>query len=579
MSDQVTQEIKDKLNIVDVIGVYIQLKKAGVNFRGLCPFHSERTPSFNVSPQRQIWHCFGCGEGGDIFAFIMRQENVDFKEALKILAQKAGVELPQYRPKDPQEQEEKDLALRIVDFASRFYHQSLLSPGGQKAGVYLSERGLSPQTIKNWRIGFAPDNFQYLKSALIRKNISENQMIKAGVCLRGEKGNVYDRFRGRITFPIFNYFGEAVGFSARILPDFDDGKMGKYINSPESAVYSKSRELFGLYFAKEAIRKKDEAVVVEGQMDCIAAHQAGFKNTVASSGTALTNEQLDMLGRLTKNLIFCFDSDEAGLKASRRAGEAALQKGFRLKVISLKNAKDPDELIRKSPGLWEKAVGEAMWFLDYYMQKAKDAHPQDPLEQKHYLSAEVVPFLKFISDPLEQDHYVSELVKKFGISEKVIRGQAGGVRQASKQPAAVLPRPEAVLEKEMLGGLFVDSLFASTVRGEISPEDFENPEAQEAISRMLKQEEKNLPINNESPLVKESVFMVESLLEQLGQEALHKRLLKSYSRLKIESIKKKQKSLQTKIAAAEAVGDKALLKNLQRDFAGISKEKVRFENK
>ncbi len=577
--DSNIQQIKDRLNIVDVIGGYLQLKKAGVNYRGLCPFHSERTPSFNVSPARQIWHCFGCGEGGDVFAFVMRQENVEFKEALKILAQKAGVELPQFRPQDPKVQEEKGLALRIVDFASRFYHQSLLLPVGQKAREYLAGRGLSEQTIKNWRVGFAPDNFQFLKIALLRKNITEEQMIKAGVCLRGERGGVYDRFRGRVTFPIFNYFGEAVGFSARILPEYDDGKTGKYINSPEGPVYSKSRELFGLYFAKDSIRKKDEAVVVEGQMDCIAAHQAGFANTVATSGTALASDQLDILGRLTKNLKFCFDSDEAGLRASRRAGEAALQKGFRLKIIALKNAKDPDELIKKSPGYWEKAVSEAVWFLDYYIQKAKAKHPNDALEQKHYLSAEVVPFLKFIADPLEQDHYINELVKNFSISEKVIRGQISGVKIPAKPAVRMSIRPALALEKEILGGIILDHKFADSISGEINPEDFEDPEAKEAVSRLVSEGAANLKIDQEPALVKEGVFMVESLLEQLGQEALHKRLLKSHSQLKIESLKKKQKLLQVEIAAAEAVGDKVLLKRLQNGFAAISEEKLKFEKR
>ncbi len=577
--DSNVQQIKDRLNIVDVIGGYIQLKKAGVNFRGLCPFHSERTPSFNVSPARQIWHCFGCGEGGDIFAFVMRQENVEFKEALKILAQKAGVELPQYKPQDPKVQEEKDLALRIVDFASRFYHQSLLLPVGQKAREYLAGRGLSEQTVKNWRVGFAPDNFQFLKTALLRKNITEEQMIRAGVCLRGERGSVYDRFRGRVTFPIFNYFGEAVGFSARILPEYDDGKTGKYINSPEGPVYSKSRELFGLYFAKDAIRKNDEAVVVEGQMDCIAAHQAGFQNTVATSGTALTADQLDILGRLTKNLKFCFDSDEAGLRASRRAGEAALQKGFRLKVIALKNAKDPDELIKKSPGYWAKAVSEAVWFLDYYIQKAKDKHPKDALEQKHYLSAEVVPFLKFITDPLEQDHYINELVKNFSISEKVIRGQIAGVKLPAKSAVRMPIRSALALEKEILGGIILDHKFADSISGEIDPEDFEDPEAKEAVLRLVSEGEGSHKIDQEPALVKEGVFMVESLLEQLGQEALHKRLLKSHSQLKIEGLKKKQKLLQVEIAAAEAVGDKVLLKMLQNNFAAISEEKLKFEKR
>jgi len=575
MPDNTVQQIKDRLNVVDVLGGYLQLKKAGVNYRGLCPFHNERTPSFNVSPQRQIWHCFGCGEGGDIFGFVMKYENLDFKETLKVLAQKAGVELPKFRPQDPKEQEEKGLFLRINDFAARAYHQALLKNG--PAMEYLKGRDLSLETVKKWQIGFAPNDFHFLHHALLKKNLKEDVIIRAGVCIKGEKGNVYDRFRGRITFPIFNYFGEVVGFSARILPALDDGKGGKYINSPETLIYNKSRELFGLSFAKDEIRKKDQAVIVEGQMDCISAHQAGFLNTVASSGTALTPLQLDALGRLTKNLKFCFDADQAGLIAARRAGELALPKGFRLKTIVLKGVKDPDELIKKSPGLWEKAVSEAVWFLDFYINLAKEKYKDDPVEQKHYLSSLVVPFLGFIADPLEQDHYIGELVKKFGISEKVIRDQIKnkGVSKSAPAPASLeTGKNLLILEKEVLGGLLFAPEFKKQMQGQIEPEDFENPEVREAVLAMLSDNPRQ-----DSVLAKESIFMVESLLEQLGDEALLKRLLKSYSQLKADNLKKKQKVLQSEIAGAEARKDEGALRKLQAEFAQVSKLRTEWEQK
>lgn len=323
MNDPILQDIKDRLNIADIIAGYIQLKKAGVNFKAPCPFHNEKTPSLIVSPQKQIWHCFGCGEGGDVFSFVKKIENLEFKDTLKLLAEKAGVKLPSFRPENKQLQDEKELLLRINNFASRFYHQALVKESlGKVALEYLQKRGLSYETIKKWQIGFAPDEFHILEKALLAKKVSPEHMVKAGVCAKNERGQIYDRFRGRITFPIFNYLGEVVGFSARIL--VDDAKSAKYINSPETSIYSKSQILFGLNFGKEMARKKDEVVVVEGQMDCIAAHQAGFFNTVASSGTALTLGQLNLIGRLTKNLKFCFDSDQAGQNASRKAGELAL---------------------------------------------------------------------------------------------------------------------------------------------------------------------------------------------------------------------------------------------------------------
>lgn len=608
MPDATIQDIKDRLNIVDVIGEYLQLQKAGVNFKALCPFHNERTPSFYVSPQRQIWHCFGCGEGGDVFSFLMRYENLEFRDALRLLADKAGVVLPQYRPRDPKEQKEKDLLLRINDFAARVYHQLLVAdPRGKEALEYLFTRGLGRQTIETWLIGFAPEDFHFLHHQLLKKNLEEDIIVKSGVCVRNEKGQLYDRFRGRITFPVFNYFGEAVGFSARILPKFDDGKTGKYINSPETLIYNKSRELFGMYFAKDAIRQKDEAVVVEGQMDCISAHQAGFSNTVATSGTAITSEQLARLGRLTKNLKFCFDADEAGLKASRRAGELALQKGFRLKVINLRSPifsaktqavgsksilsadaesgrswpKDPDELIKKSPALWKKAIGEAVWFLDFYIRLAKEKFPQDPLEQKHYISQEVLPFLGFIADSLEQDHYIHELVKQFGISESVIR------RQIKGQKPTVGTAEESILiaggghnwlalEKEVLGGLINSEAFRQSVVSELEPEDFEHPEIRELVKAILTARPEPAAV---SVLAKESQFMVESLQEQLGAEALKKRLFKSFSQLKVNSLKKKQKILQNELSRAEALSDVELLRKLQNEFARISQLRAEWEKK
>jgi DNA primase len=287
MNNPILQEVKDRLNIADIIAGYIPIKKAGVNFKALCPFHHEKTPSLQISPQKQIWHCFGCGEGGDAFGFVMKYENIDFKEALKLLADKAGVKLPEYRPADPKEQSERELLLRINDFAARFYHEILIKNQlGAAALEYLKNRGLTEGTINQWQIGFAPEDFHVLERALAQKKVSAQDLVLAGVSAKNERGQIYDRFRGRITFPIFDYFGNAVGFSARIL--IDDGKSAKYVNSPETSVYSKSKILFGLNFAKETIRKQDEAVVVEGQMDCISLHQGGFKNVVASSGTALT---------------------------------------------------------------------------------------------------------------------------------------------------------------------------------------------------------------------------------------------------------------------------------------------------
>jgi DNA primase len=582
MNDPVLQAIKDRLNIVDVISGYLQLKKAGVNFKTPCPFHSEKSASFIVSPQKQIWHCFGCGEGGDVFSFIKRIENLEFKDALKILADKAGVKLSSYRPENKQVQDEKELLLRINDFTSRFYHQVLLKETlGKNASEYLKKRGLSLETIKKWQIGFAPNEFHILEKALLVKKVSFENMVKAGVCAKNERGQIYDRFRGRITFPIFNYLGEVVGFSARILPELDDGKMGKYINSPETVVYKKSEILFGLNFAKDTIRKKDEVVVVEGQMDCIAAHQSGFFNTVASSGTALTQLQLNLVGRLTKNLKFCFDSDTAGQNASRKAGELSLANGFRIKIIELKAVKDPDELLKKSPGLWEKAVKEAVWFLDHYISLAENSFSKDAVEQKHYLTSQVIPLLGFIKDPLEQDHYVKRLVNKFGISEKVILGEIKKQQKPNTQIKEVNAKdgpPNLLLEKLVLGGALYSSSFLAKILVEAEILDFTVSEIAELFRPVLSKLSNT--IDQSSGVAKEALFMVELQLEEYANdtERLDKDLQKAFALLKIHSIKRQLQILILEIKQAENNKDTTKVTQLQKKFADLSLSRMKYDS-
>lgn len=571
MADQVLQEIKDRLNIADVIAGYIPIKKSGVNFKAACPFHHEKSPSLVISPSKQIWHCFGCGEGGDVFGFVKRYENLDFKETLKILSDKAGVKLPAYSQESKKVEDEKDILLRINNFAARYYHQVLMSQKGSNALLYLKSRGLNEHTIKHWQIGFAPEDFHALERALAQKGINPTQMVRAGVSSKNERGQMYDRFRGRITFPIFNYFGDTVGFSARILKD--DGKSAKYINSPETAIYNKSKTLFGLNFAKEAIRKKDEMVLVEGQMDCISLHQSGFSNVVASSGTAYNESAIDFTTarRLSNNVKLCFDSDTAGQIALRKTGELLLKQGFKVKVILLKTAKDPDELVKKSPGLWEKATSEAERFLDYFINLAEIKYAQDKVEQLNYLSEQVLPLLVFIEDPLEQGHYVQKIVKQYSVLEKDIREKLKNIKKPQRklsEPDIIKVSGSLLLQKEVLGGLLFLSEFASKVRQQIDKSDFEDKNIAFLIDLWL-----NSPSNSpqilSDPLAKEALFMVESQLEELNgdKEKLKASLDKSFILLKLHSLKLQQQELQTQIKLAEATGEKAKLEILNKKFA------------
>jgi DNA primase len=588
MTDQVLQDIKDRLDIVEVIGSYIPLKKSGTNFKAVCPFHNESTASLMVSPQKQIWHCFGCGEGGDVFGFVMRYENIEFREALKMMAERAGIELPAFqRPANAPPDISGEL-IRVNNFAAKFYHQVLRSPAGDAALKYLHDRGLTEATLDQWQIGFAPDDFHALERALAQKQVKPELMVQAGVSVKNDNGQVYDRFRNRITFPIFNYFGEVAGFTARILSS-DDKQQAKYVNSPETDIYNKSRILFGLNFAKESIRKKDEVVVVEGQLDVIQAHQAGFTNVVASSGTALTEQQLVMLGRLTKNLKFCFDADTAGSNATRRAGELALQQGFRLKIINLKNVKDPDDLIRQSPGLWQKAVHEAVWFIDFYLERASTGFEAGSVEQKHYLSEEVLPLLRFIADPLEQDHYIHSLSTDFMVSESVIREQ---LKKTSPFPAAAravsLPPPAppgtpgavaAVLEKQVVGGLLSVPDFLAFVREQgLDDDEISNPNLRQLARTALEGTLVESAVNQDT-LAKEAVFMVESELDNLNNNELAflRELKKSLFMLKLNDIKRRQQELTVEIKKAEDQKNPSKIEELNKKFAHLATLRVQVE--
>jgi len=586
MSDLVLQDIKDRLNIAEVIGGYIQVKKAGAAFKALCPFHHEKTPSMQISPQKQIWHCFGCGEGGDVISFVQKYENLEFKEALRLLADRAGVQLPEYRPKNPEAENEKDTLFRINDFAARFYHQVLVSdPRGKEAMEYLQKRGLSLETIKQWQIGFAPDDFHSLEHALSSKQVRQTDMVKAGVSTKNERGQVYDRFRGRITFPIFDLSNRCLGFSARILKD--DGKSAKYVNSPETLIYNKSRVLFGLNFGKNTARQKEEVVIVEGQMDCISAHQAGITNVVASSGTALTEQQLDLLSRFTRHLKFCFDSDAAGLKATRRAIEMYLGKDFVVKIVDLKGAKDPDELLKAGPDRFLALVEEAPLFMDYYLAKAFENYQEKSVEQKKEVARDVLPLIKALTDAVEQDHYIQKLAQKLGASEKAVRQSLAAIKTASAHASKGAERKPEVkshitrtgMEKEVFGGILVYSDFAAEAHKKLELQDFENTEIRQALQSFFA--DKKAQLERQSSVAKEAVFMVESLIENTenNTEAVERQLFKSLAMLKVATIKQQLMRLQQELKFAESANNKEQISKIQSQILDLTHLRMEFESK
>ena len=419
MIDQV-QEIKERLNIVDIISGYLRLQKAGVNFKALCPFHNEKTPSFMVSPSRQSWHCFGsCGEGGDIFTFIEKIEGVEFPEALKILAEKAGIILKYDNPKL---RSEKDKAYEICEKATQFFTASL-----NNANVildYLHKRGLQDGTIDEWRLGYAPDSWGSLLSFLGKYGYREPEIEKAGLILRGAK--YHDRFRNRLMFPIFDTNGRVVAFSGRIMNDIVPSKTekadsGKYINSPETILYNKSRILYGLDRAKTDIRKADKVILVEGQMDAVLSWQDGVRNVVATSGTALTENHLLILKRLTNNLVLAFDMDDAGFRATKRGVDLANETGFGVSVLDISSGKDPADFVKERPGEFAKLISESQPIMAYYFNRAFEKFSIDKIEGKKFIALTLLSEIKRLPSAVERSGWLRELSLRLGISESDLR--------------------------------------------------------------------------------------------------------------------------------------------------------------
>ena len=417
MPSSVVDEIKNRLDIVEVVSSYLKLQKAGVNFRALCPFHSEKSPSFFVSPARQIWHCFGgCGTGGDIFKFVMRIEGVEFGDALRILAQKAGVEL---RRESPELKTQRQRLYEICELASLFFEKQLAeSRAGKEAKEYLLSRGITEDSLKKWRLGYSPVSSQGLSDFLVGKGYQRQEIEKAGLSVKSEQGSFYDRFRSRIIFPIFDLNSQVIGFGGRVFGENSKTETAKYVNTPNTLLYDKSRVLYGLHSAKMEIRNKKECILVEGYTDVILVSQAGFPNVVATSGTALTPYQLRILKRYSDNLLTAFDMDIAGDSATKRGIGLAQSLGFNIKVLLLLKGSDPADVASKDYELWTKLVGEARSILDFYFETTFSSHNSDTPEGKKEISKILLPVIKRITNNIERSFWVQKLAKGLEVREE-----------------------------------------------------------------------------------------------------------------------------------------------------------------
>jgi len=584
------EEIKSRLNIVDVIGGYIKLEKAGINYRACCPFHSEKSPSFFVSPSRQIWHCFGgCNEGGDIFKFVMKVEGLEFPDALRILAQRAGVELKSRSGGDWQKtKSERQVLLNICEMSTRFFQAYLAkSNKGKEAKEYLLKRGLKEETIKEWRLGYAPEAWSQLSDFLIGRGYARASIIKAGMAIEKEGDKFFDRFRGRIMFPICGFNGEVMGFTGRIFGKADESE-AKYLNTPATILYDKSKALFGIDKAKMEIRKNDSCVLVEGNMDCIMSHQAGLKNCLAVSGTALTPLHLNIIKRYSPNLVFAFDTDAAGNKATRRGISLAQNMDFNIKVIPLTDEKDPaDVVLHEGEEKWKQMVSGAKPANEFYFDLAMKDRDPSSIEDKKKIISDLLPIMKKINNVIEQSYWLEKLANALRVKEDDLRREMLKIKSdeeydASAQIPVDKPKESVkktrfeMIEEQILVFLLVDHTQINLIDNE-TIEKFGSP-----VKEILLKIKENPEITNEDifKAFAENTAIIEFLnyailkseikdadIENPGLE-LEKCLIERHNLIN----KGARSELAQKIKECENKGDFDSLRSLLEEFNNLTKK-------
>lgn len=570
MNNDSVSQIKDKLPIEDLVADYITLQKAGSNLKGCCPFHNEKSPSFFVSPDRNAYYCFGCGAKGDIFTFVQEFEGVDFKTALKTLAEKAGVTLETFKKGDSN----RDEYFRILEAATKFYEAHLSKR--KDLIQYLKDRGLRDETIAEWRIGLVPDEWRSVHDFLISKKVSEILIDKVGLIKKGEKGSYYDRFRNRIMFPLFDSQSRVVGFSGRTLSS--DKDEAKYINSPDSPLFNKSELLYGFNFAKNIIRKVDFSIIVEGQFDVILSHQAGYKNAVATSGTSLTEEHVNQLQRLSKKIVIALDGDGAGLRASERAWKIALSKSMDVKVALLPDGKDPADIIKENPENWKQVIRNAKHIVDFLISVFEKKEFADQRERIRQIKLNILPYIQSIESSMEQAHFVERLSSAFSIPTdsiwddlKEIKGDSSKSKREEK-PLEVKESEES--SETSKRGSIVEQLFGINFWIE-SKENGSTP-----IVKFIKENIQSLVGADRYDVLqsyydkqKDSLILeAEVLYEKTNDEAIMENVSEMFGSLKKTVLLKKRIRLQKDLEMSEKSGDKDNVARLMTSIQEISRK-------
>ena len=572
------EEVRARLNIEDVISEYVQLKRAGRNLKGLSPFTDERTPSFMVSPEKQIWHDFSSGKGGDIFTFVMLVEGMDFRQALEHLARKAGVDLSLFSRGDGSTAKRRARAREALKLAANFYQQNLVR-NSLALDYAVKKRRLNRQTIGDFIIGYAPDQGDALTKALEKRGFSRRELADAGLVNRFGG----DLFRGRMMVALSDGGGEVVGFTGRIIND--DPRAPKYLNTPQTLLFDKSRHIFGLYQAKEAIRKSDAAVIVEGNLDVVSSHQAGVKNVVATAGTAMTLQHLKALSRLAGRIRVAFDGDRAGVSATERAINLAQEIGVELEVVSLPDdVKDPDELIQKDPALWQAAVERAQPAVDWGIARHAEMEDLATAEGKRRFSTTALRIVRGLKDPVEQEHYLAVISKKTGASITALKAKLAGEKTVNRQLRKTKidkekPHPVQDETEDMLAGLAASEKTVRRWLAAISGEMLENDNARQLIGYL--RENPDIDLNNIpralqkiEQYVKIVQLKSESRYANWEQKSLDEEVARLVRQITIKHRENQKNQLLTQLREAEAAGDEVLSQRLRQNLNQLIKEKM-----
>lgn len=578
------EEIKSRVDIVEFIQSYVRLQKAGVNYKANCPFHGEKTPSFFVTPSRQIWHCFGCGKGGDVFQFVMDIEGHDFPEALKMLAVRAGVVI---KREDPRIRSERNLLYDISEEAAKIFEKNLsVTPA---AKTYISKRGLTAETIAKFRVGFAPQSWDFLLHALTEKGFKKESIEQAGLAIKSQDGSsVYDRFRSRIMFPITDASERVIGFGGRIFEiapkqaQTADKTEAKYINTPQTMIYDKSSVLYGFDKAKQDIRVHNSVVLVEGYMDCVMSQQAGVIHTVAVSGTALTPQQLKTLRRLCDIMICSFDTDIAGESATRRSLALASEFDFERRVAHIHTGKDPADAVLENPELWHEAVANAKPVVEFYVEKAFREHDQKTSAGKKAIADMVLPFIADLFDAIQRDHWVKEVARRLGVNEEAIFNELtrrGGsavspMRQTARgsDDKGIVPESQGRRERLEEKFLMLATMIPDGMRVQALKEHsiiFRSGANQNIFAMIMAPGDSGIT-SSETGAQDMAMFIFKSEILSSDVSDIKNEFLLCKRELEKECVKEKLRELEEEIQRKESNGEQTEVAHLLQDFRKLS---------